>query len=128
MIYAFTGFKWYRKWKGGLWYYVRPYDNLYDFQHMRYWINRNPFYNEVIIKHEIHMTSKSTQSTFIFCQKCGVELISNRSCVRDDTLTHFECRHCGNKAEYSFDIAPVPILIRSDFETTEPHSDSGSRI
>jgi hypothetical protein len=103
--------KWYRKWKGGIWYYVRPYDNLYSFQHVRYWINRNPLYNEVILKHEIH---KTAQQTFIFCQKCGIEMVSNNYCVKDEELVHYECRNCGNTSEYNFDIAPVPILIRSD--------------
>lgn len=38
--------------RGGSWYYCRPYDNLYDFTHMRYWINRIPLYNEVVLMEE----------------------------------------------------------------------------
>lgn len=47
-------YKFWRKWRRGTWWYVRPYDNLYSFTHMRYWINRDPLYNEVILKLEVY--------------------------------------------------------------------------
>lgn len=107
-----SDFKIWRKIRGGIWYYVRPYDNLYSFSHMRYWIDRNPLYNEVILAHEIHRTH---QCTFIFCNNCGIEMVSNNFCVKDSPeLVCYECRRCHNKSEYKFDIAPIPILIRTD--------------
>jgi hypothetical protein len=45
-------FKFWRKFKGGSWYYVRPYDRLYSFQHVRYWTNQKPLYNEFVIIEE----------------------------------------------------------------------------
>jgi hypothetical protein len=47
-----SDYKWYRKLLGGHWYYLRPYDNLYSFTHMRYWTRRKPLKNEVILKEE----------------------------------------------------------------------------
>lgn len=107
-----SDFKAWRRLKGGIWYYVQPYDNLYSFQHVRYWINRNPLYNEIIIKHEIYPSDR--QRNFIFCPNCHVEMVSNSYCTKDEDLVYYECKHCGNKSEYNFDIAPIPVLIRSD--------------
>lgn len=44
-----SDYYWYRKWRGGTWYLLRPYDNLYSFSHMRYWTRRPPLSNEVVI-------------------------------------------------------------------------------
>lgn len=46
-------FKLWRMLLGGRWFYVRPYDNLTDFTHMRYW-TQFLGKNEVIIKQEDH--------------------------------------------------------------------------
>lgn len=108
-----TDYKFWRKFKGGIWYYVRPYDNLHSFQHMRYWINRNPLSNEVILNEETYYKGKG-QSTFIFCPKCSIEMVSNDYCIKDADLVYFDCENCGNKSDWNFDIAPVPMLLRSD--------------
>lgn len=47
-----SDYKFWRKFKGGIWYYCRPYDNLYSISYMRYWTQRKPLYNEVILKEE----------------------------------------------------------------------------
>jgi hypothetical protein len=45
-------FQWWRRLLGGTWYYLRPYDNLYQFSHLRYWKRRKPLSTEVLLKRE----------------------------------------------------------------------------
>jgi len=109
-----SDYKFWRKFRKGIWYYVRV-TSPSDFTHMRYWINRNPVKNEEILKWE--EPGNGSQRTFIFCPKCSIEMVSNNYCYEDSDLVYYECGHCGNKSTYNFDIAPVPILIKSDHVT-----------
>lgn len=104
-----TDYRWWRKLKKGIWYYVRPYDNLYDFQHMLYWINRNPSRSEIVL--EVECYGNKNQNTYIFCPHCGIEMVSNNYCTSDAETVMYQCVRCGCKSEYQFDLAPVPILL-----------------
>lgn len=59
---------------GGTWYYCRPYDNLYSFTHMRYWISRRPLYNEVILAEEHYGKW--------FCKHIWEHGEGNKTCVK----------------------------------------------
>lgn len=58
--------------------------------------------------------NKQEQTTYIYC-KCGNEMCSDGSFISDtidrDGQNHvqYKCGKCGLKADYNFDIAPVPI-------------------
>ncbi|EIJ79123.1 hypothetical protein PB1_16239 [Bacillus methanolicus PB1] len=49
--YFLSGIQFYRKIKGGHWYKVRP---KYDLMYGSYWINRAPFFNEIVIATEVY--------------------------------------------------------------------------
>lgn len=62
---------------------------------------------------------KVVQRTWCFCPACKVDLCSNDSLIYDDldkSEVIYKCkeRGCGNVSWWNFDIAPVPILIKSD--------------
>ena len=58
--------------------------------------------------------NKRVQTTYIYC-KCGNEMCSDGSFISDtidqdgENHVRYKCRKCGLKADYNFDIAPVPI-------------------
>ena len=51
------------------------------------------------------------QKTFIYCPRCGTELISTDCFVKDIDLVYYKCKCCGLETGWDFD-APVPILIK----------------
>lgn len=51
------------------------------------------------------------QTTFVYCPKCGCELISSDSFVFDEELVTYKCVKCGVISEWDFD-SPAPILIQ----------------
>lgn len=57
---------------------------------------------------------KEDQTTYVYCPKCHVELISTNSYYGRDTtgldLEHFKCNNCGTDSIWDFDL-PTPILI-----------------
>lgn len=57
---------------------------------------------------------KPTQTLWCFCPACKVDLCSNDSLIYDDVEVVYKCKGCGNVSWWNFDIAPCPILIRSD--------------
>lgn len=58
---------------------------------------------------------KPSQVTFIYCSKCGNEMCSDGSFIsdtydeNDDNHVRYKCKKCGEKYDYNFDIAVVPI-------------------
>lgn len=58
---------------------------------------------------------KIKQTTFIYCEKCGFELVSSDSLVSDtyddkgDNHVLYKCKQCSHECDYNFDIAPIPI-------------------
>ncbi len=54
-LIMFSDYRWFRKFKGGHWYHLRPYDNLYSFTHMRYWTQRKASSTEVVLKEEVYV-------------------------------------------------------------------------
>jgi hypothetical protein len=52
MKYYLSKLSLYRKWKGGRWYLVRP--KIEYGIYGCYWINRDPLFNEDVVKMEIH--------------------------------------------------------------------------
>lgn len=58
---------------------------------------------------------KPIQQTYIHCRQCNNELCSSDSFISDtydeNNNNHvlYKCSSCGLKADYNFDIAPVPI-------------------
>lgn len=55
---------------------------------------------------------KKGQYTFCYC-KCGNELISSNSFLRDTDFVYYKCSKCGKISKWDFD-APCPILIDSE--------------
>lgn len=69
---------------------------------------------------------KSTQKLWCWCPQCKEDLCSNGSFVEDTDLIRYQCAACGNKSEWNFDIAPVPILVYSeDLGHIQPKINSG---
>ena len=50
-----------------------------------------------------------------FCPKCA-EPLNDKSFVSDKELVTYKCSECGVVSKWSFDIAPVPILISEEVE------------
>lgn len=99
--------------RGGTWYYCRPYDNLYSFTYMRYWINRKPLKNEVVLKRECYKSrfKQQEQRTFCYCPKCKNELCGTDSFVRDADYVYYKCSCCGEESKWDFDTWMVPMVV-----------------
>jgi hypothetical protein len=60
--------------------------------------------------------TKKPQSTFIYCDQCNNEMVSDGSFVSDtyddngDNHVLYCCKECGLESDWNFDIAPFPVL------------------
>jgi hypothetical protein len=68
---------------------------------------------------------KVEQHTWCFCPACKVDLCSNDSLIYDgnefSNEVVYKCkeRGCGNVSWWNFDIAPFPVLVKSDEGSTD---------
>ena len=53
------------------------------------------------------------QRTFCYCPICKEDLCSNDSFKEDTDLVRYECKNCGCRSSWNFDM-PAPMLVRSD--------------
>lgn len=54
---------------------------------------------------------KYKQTCFIYCHKCGNELIASNSWqfTLDDGTEYYQCTHCGEESIWDFDLFPCPV-------------------
>ena len=59
---------------------------------------------------------RRSQSTWIYCPKCKLELIAGGEWigqdVRDPAIEAYTCARCGTWSAWNFD-APAPLLVKS---------------
>lgn len=60
---------------------------------------------------------KKGQYTFCYC-KCGNELISSNSFLKDTDFVYYKCSKCGRISKWDFDF-PCPILVDSEVNEGE---------
>lgn len=53
------------------------------------------------------------QTCFIYCPRCGNELIFESHDRTSEYLEYYKCSKCGEESAWNFDIAPVPIRVKN---------------